>query len=133
MRGQSLGKIVLAGFLGITLVGGYRTWLRADAKQDGDSPAERGVAEARALVKQLEERVRATEADLKKARELLATVEEASQRKSGPNTKDLEGIWRIVSIGGNREGGQFVKPPYDEYKIMTAGHYLWLSFNPQTG
>ncbi len=26
-----------------------------------------------------------------------------------------------------------MKPPYDEYKIMTAGHYLWLSFDPHSG
>ena len=46
--------------------------------------------------------------------------------------KKLEGVWRIVGINGHHQG-EFQKPPYDEYKIMTAGHYLWLSFRPETG
>jgi hypothetical protein len=79
-------------------------------------------------VKELEARIRAAEVELKKAGELLAALHAVS------NDNDrLEGVWRIVSINGNRPGGTFVKPPYDEYKIMTAGHYLWLSFNPDTG
>jgi hypothetical protein len=79
-------------------------------------------------VKELEARVQAAEAELKKAKELLAAAQAAQN-----NTQSLEGVWRIVSINGNRPGGIFVKPPYDEYKIMTAGHYLWLSFDPDTG
>lgn len=81
-----------------------------------------------ARVEELEGRIQAAEAELKKARELLAAIRASSQ-----DTGRLEGVWRIVSINGNRPGGTFVKPPYDEYKIMTAGHYLWLSFDPETG
>jgi hypothetical protein len=80
-------------------------------------------------VRELEKRVQAAETELKKAKELLRAAVQGAPN----NTQSLEGVWRIVSINGNRPGGAFVKPPYDEYKIMTAGHYVWLSFNPQTG
>jgi hypothetical protein len=102
----------------------------------------RGVAEACALVAALEARLRADETNLKQAKELLAMLENIDQPApaprpavdEGPAEVDtrLEGVWRIVSIGGNF-GGQFRTPPYDEYKIMTAGRYLWLSFEPNTG
>jgi hypothetical protein len=92
-------------------------WLHADDKPAGND-----------RVKELEERVRAAESELNKAKEILAEIRSASTK-----TENLEGVWRIVSINGNRPGGAFVKPPYDEYKIMTAGHYLWLSFDPETG
>ena len=72
--------------------------------------------------------MRAAEAELVKAKELLVAIGATSQ-----DTRSLEGVWHIVSINGNRPGGKFVKPPYDEYKIMSAGHYLWLSFDPGTG
>ena len=109
MRMRTIGAVC-----GIVLLGAV---IRAD-----DAPGD-------ARVKQLEERVRAAEAELKKARELLAAIRDAEK----DNTATQEGVWRIVSINGNRPGGTSVKPPYDEYKIMTAGHYLWLSFNPETG
>ncbi len=119
-------------------------WGKASVQDrpDGSRREKRGVAEARALVAALEARLRADEANLKQARELLAMVENIDQPapaarpavNEGPAEVDmrLEGVWRIVSIGGNF-GGQFRKPPYDEYKIMTAGRYLWLSFEPNTG
>jgi hypothetical protein len=109
MRKRTIGLalcVVLAGL-----------WLHADDKPSADD-----------RVKDLEERVRAAEFELKKAKELLSAI-----RSTSNTTKSLEGVWRIVSIDGNRPGGTFVKPPYDEYKIMTAGHYLWLSFDPGTG
>jgi hypothetical protein len=81
-----------------------------------------------ARVKELEAHVRAAESEFKKATELLAAIKAAWN-----NTRCLEGVWRIVSVNGNRPGGTFVKHPYDEYKIMTAGDYLWLSFDPHTG
>jgi len=99
---------------GIALLGAV---IRAD-----DAPGD-------SRVKELEERVRAAEAELKKAEELLVAIRDAEKDDAAA----LEGVWRIVSINGNRPGGAFVKPPYDEYKIMTAGHYLWLSFKPDTG
>ncbi len=94
----------------------FGVWLQAADKSDD------------ARVKELEAHLRAAETELKKAKELLDAL-----RTSPKSTKSLEGVWRIVSINGNRPGGKFVKPPYDEYKIMTAGHYLWLSFDPHTG
>jgi len=111
---------------------GDQSSLRADDKSsDTASP---GVAEAQALVKALEARARATEADLAKAKELLASLQGTLPAAAAKDeTGSVEGVWRIEGIGGNRSGGEFAKPPYDEYKIMTAGHYLWLSFNPQTG
>jgi len=119
-------------------------WGKASAQDrpDGSRREQRGVAEARALVAALEARLRADETSLKQAKELLAKLENTDQPApasrsavdSAPAKVDtrLEGVWRIVSIGGNF-GGQFRKPPYDEYKIMTAGRYLWLSFEPNTG
>jgi hypothetical protein len=118
---------------------------RAGARRGGEP----GVAEARALVAALEARVRSAEANLKQARQLLAQLEveekpaaaatTGKDEKPGQADKEaepidprLEGVWRIVSIGGNF-GDEFRKPPYDEYKIMSAGHYLWLSFDPATG
>lgn len=108
MRRRTIGLaccVVLCGF-----------WLRADDRAADDR------------VKQMEDRVRAAEAELKTAREQLAEARVAAQ-----STASVEGVWRIVGIGGHRPGGTFEKPPYDEYKIMTAGHYLWLSFDPETG
>jgi hypothetical protein len=96
-------------------------------------------AQAQALVTELEAQLRATESSLKKAREILARFEADEKAKPKENagegedqTDQVEGVWRIVGINGNN-GGEFQKPPYDEYKIMSAGHYLWLSFNPDTG
>jgi hypothetical protein len=106
-------KITVASTCFVVLFG---VWLQADDKP-GDS-----------RVKELEARLRSAEYELKKAKELLTAI-----RTQPKNTESLEGVWRIVSINGNRPGGAFVKPPYDEYKIMTAGHYLWLSFDPDTG
>jgi hypothetical protein len=116
---------------------------RAGARADGKPEAARGVSEARALVSSLEDQLRATEASLKKARDLLARLEGAAAPAAAPKkdagagadgdqTGLVEGVWRIVGVGGNN-GGAFRKPPYDEYKIMSAGHYLWLSFDPATG
>jgi hypothetical protein len=137
MRGCSVGKrLALAGALCVVLVGGHRGMLQADERSGGGSDPRPEVAEVRSRVKELEGRVRAAEAELGKVKELLASIEAAPAQDVGAEKDDtgtLEGVWRIVSIGGNREGGTFVKPPYDEYKIMTAGHYLWLSFNPETG
>jgi hypothetical protein len=112
------------------------------ARSEAGRGEEPGVAEARALVALLEARVQAAEANLKQAKELLAKLEGTEKPaptarpvrddRSAVADKRLEGVWRIVSIDGNY-GGEFRKPPYDEYKIMTAGHYLWLSFDPETG
>jgi hypothetical protein len=126
--------------LGALLFGFERGRARASERL---TPDEEGVAEARALVNALEAKLRSTEASLKKAKEVLAQLEGAGQAAEKPITKNdalpaddegklLEGVWRIVGIGGN-ESGVFQKPPYDEYKIMTAGHYLWLSLDPDTG
>jgi hypothetical protein len=101
------------------------------------------LAEARARVEALEAQLRATEANLKKAKELLARLEGGENPSpkeepkkgvdAGEDQTDLvEGVWRIVGINGN-PSGNFQKPPYDEYKIMSGGHYLWLSFSPETG
>ena len=79
----------------------------------------------------MEERLQAAEADLGKARNLVTALERA--QGAGDDTPTLDGVWRIAGIDGNRNGGKFSKPPYDEYKIMSAGHYLWLSFDPATG
>lgn len=129
--------ILLAGSQGGTSSAGQ------DSKP-GDGPEPKTPAgEARALVESLEARVKQAQEDLERAqedleraREPLATIEEgrnpADERRS-PETGDLEGVWRIAGIGGAREGGTFVKPPYDQYKIMTSGHYLWPSFNRDTG
>ena len=107
------------GIVGLaTCVALSGVWLLADDRGRGGDDR----------VKELEGRVQAAEAELAKARELLAGIRASSQ-----DTRSLEGVWRIVSIDGNRPGGKFVKPPYDEYKIMSAGHYLWLSFDPRTG
>jgi hypothetical protein len=112
-----------------------------DEPGDGHQEA-LGVAEARALVTALEARVRLAEGDLNQAKDLLARLERrGNAAPSAPSAlgelsesadTQLEGVWRIVSIGGHF-GDEFRKPPYDEYKIMTAGHYLWLSFDPETG
>lgn len=106
--------------------------------QATDKPA-MGVAEARALVASLEAQVRDARDNLGKARELLARLEadgKAGAGKAAAEAEDqtgrVEGVWRIVGINGNASG-EFQKASYDEYKIMSAGHYLWLSFEPETG
>ena len=98
MRKRTIGLALCVVLTGL--------WLHADDKPSADD-----------RVKDLEERVRAAESELKKAKELLSAI-----RSTSNTTRSLEGVWRIVSIDGNRPGGTFVKPPYYEYKIMTAGH-----------
>ncbi len=125
--------------LGVLLAGIERGRAATSQTSEGDPVA----AQAHSLVNALEARLRSTESSLKMARQLLAELE--GDRQPGPEPasakepglgedegKLLEGVWRIAGIGGNR-GPAFEKPPYDEYKIMSAGHYLWLSFKPETG
>jgi hypothetical protein len=109
MRKRTIGPALCVALTGL--------WLHADDKPSADD-----------RVKELEDRARAAESELKRAKELLSAI-----RSTSNTTASLEGVWRIVSIDGNRPGGTFVKPPYDEYKIRTTGHYLWLSFDPETG
>ncbi len=146
-RNGSLSWLVMWGGLGFTSAIGFTLLATrpqsAVATDDPHGPGDTspGIAEARALVKALEARVRSAESDLKSARELLARLENAEKPAPAapleltpievPDHR-LEGVWRIVSIGGNF-GDEFHDPPYDEYKIMTAGHYLWLSFDRDTG
>jgi hypothetical protein len=105
--------------------------------QEADKAAT-GLAKARAMVAELEAQLRTSESNLKKAKELLARFEgeEKARRDNAGDGEDqtdqVEGVWRIVGLNGNN-GGEFQNPPYDEYKIMSAGHYLWLSFDPDTG
>jgi hypothetical protein len=108
MRKRTVGLAACAVLFGF--------WLKAE-----DKPGN-------ARVKELEARVQAAETELKTAKEALAAIQAPPD-----HDRSLEGVWRIVSINGNRLGGAFVKPPYDEYKIMTAGHYVWLSFDRVTG
>jgi hypothetical protein len=141
MRGIVVGKraaLLLAAWgLAIALLGSGR------GKAQPTDELGAGVAEARALVAQLEGQLRATAANLQKAKELLAQLEgaETPAPKAGPKkdadgvedqTSLVEGVWRIVGINGH-ESGMFQNPPYDEYKIMSAGHYFWLSFDPDSG
>ena len=103
----------------------------ASAVADDPPKTRPEVEQARALVGSLEAQLRATEQSLKDARDLLARLDpNADVPKDDSNS--VEGVWRIVGVGGN-EGNDFQKPPYDEYKIMSANHYLWLSFDPKTG
>jgi hypothetical protein len=129
--------------LGVVLLGIERARARATERSETERKVDERVVEARAMVEVLEAKLRSTELSLKKAKDLLAQLEgggqlalNATPRNDAKPEEDegklLEGVWRIVGIGGN-EGGEFRKAPYDEYKIMTAGHYLWLSFNPETG
>src|SRR5205807_1056276 len=114
-----------ASALGALLFAIERGRASANERSEARCGTEAGVAEARALVAVLETRLRSVEANLKKARELLAQLEGSGKpapgkdekEKSEADDKRLEGVWRIVSIGGNF-GSEFRKPPYDEYKIM---------------
>lgn len=98
------------------------------------------LEEARKEVERLEAHLRATETSLAQARARLASlvvqgnggVVEVHDAFGNSPDKRLEGVWRIVGVNGHNQG-EFQKPPYDEYKIMSAGHYLWLSFRPGTG
>lgn len=134
MRHRFVGKWLPVGLAALcaVLVGGDRGTLHANDKPDGSRP---WVSDARALVKSLEARARSAQADLDKAKALLATLDPAppSPVAEKDDTDSVEGVWRIVGISGNFNNGEFRKPPYDEYKIMSAGHYLWLSFNPENG
>jgi hypothetical protein len=136
MRGSNVGKwsaVAVTGLCGALFIG-YRVDSRADDKTE--SAIKPGIAEARTLVKSLEARVKSAEEDLAKAKALLAVLEPAPAPVAAvekDETDSVEGVWRIVGIGGNGNGGDFRKPPYDEYKIMSAGHYLWLSFDPNSG
>jgi hypothetical protein len=116
---------------------------RGRANAETGREADEEVAAARALVGVLEAKLRSTESNLKKAKDLLAQIQnegraapQAAETKDATSDQDqtklVEGVWRIAGIGGN-QGKEFSTPPYDEYKIMTAGHYLWLSFDPRTG
>ena len=136
--GLWVGLGAVAG-LGLALAG----MARATAEPSQRLEADQVAVQARALVNALEARLRSTESSLQKATQLLAELEGDRQpaheptavKDSGSKDDDgklVEGVWRIAGIGGNR-GPAFEKPPYDEYKIMSAGHYLWLSFNPETG
>ena len=70
-------------------------WLMADDRGGGGDDR----------VKELERRVEAAETELAKAKELLAAIRGSSQ-----DTRSLEGVWRIVSINGNRPGGSWSGP-----------------------
>jgi hypothetical protein len=134
MSGRIRGRCVTLGAVALCalLHSGDQGSLHADDKSS--ITAQPGVAEAQSLVRALEARARAAQEDLAEAKELLARLEGSPKTVAAADeTASLEGVWRIEGIGGNRNGGNFSKPPYDEYKIMTAGHYLWLSFNPQSG
>ncbi len=106
--------------------------------QSTDKPTP-SLSDARAAVKEAEETVRSAEEKLRKTRAVLARVDAAERRLSKDaaddvldQTDQVEGIWRIVGIDG-KGGREFRQPPYDEYKILSAGHYFWLSFDPATG
>ena len=133
----------IAFVVGVVPYDTQRRSASADEQAARAHDAKQVVVEARALVAVLETQLRSSESNLKKASELLARLEgteepapkaalskDASIR--GDETQLVEGVWRIAGIGGN-VGGNFRQAPYDEYKIMTAGHYLWLSFDPKTG
>ena len=150
MRRREVGtRLGLWVGMGIALVVGvvpYDTLVKsasADEHAARAHDAKQAVVEARALVAVLEAQLRSSESNLKQAKELLARLEgngdqspkaalskDATQR--GDESRLVEGVWRIAGINGNA-GGKFRQAPYDEYKIMTAGHYLWLSFDPKTG
>lgn len=126
--------------LGMLLLGIARG--RVQAGEKPDAPA-RSVAEARALVASLEAQLRDTELRLKDAKDSLGRLErgekpapEADEKEAavpeGGGTGLIEGVWRIVGIDGNKDGN-FKEPPYDEFKIVSAGHYLWISFELGTG
>jgi hypothetical protein len=129
--------------LGVASLVFERGGARATETSQGKPADDQALAEARALVRTLEARLRSTEVSLGKARELVADLEgkpiAAGPVKAGAvadsdedDTNRVEGVWRIVGVNGHASG-EYRKPPYDEYKIMSAGHYLWLSFNPDTG
>lgn len=134
------GALAVAGLV-TALVAGGSPRARATVAEGRSDEVE---ATARALVSQLEARLRSTEASLEKARAVVAELEGKASRPA-PITapapapqlrpgdgKDLEGVWRLVGIR-NGEGETFTKAPYEQYKIMTADHYLWMSFEPETG
>jgi hypothetical protein len=134
-----LGIALVAG---LVLIGGARG--KADAPEGAGpgSQADGTVATARALVAKLEAQMRSTESSLRQARELLAKLEGGGSSRRpiasrGANLRDgdgsdVEGIWRLVGVG-NGKGEEFYEAPYIQYKIMTANHYLWMSFDPETG
>src|SRR5215472_14826720 len=87
-RSDREGNPMLRGIVGLAacvVLSGV--WLMADDRGGGGDD----------LVKELEGRVQAAEAELAKAKELLAAIRASSQ-----DTRSLEGVWRIVSIDGNR-------------------------------
>jgi hypothetical protein len=100
------------------------------------------VASVREQITKLEAQQRSIESNLKKARAELAELEgkkpakEANPKQAAANpvddeTKLLEGAWRLVGVkDGN---GNYVDAPYIQYKIMATGHYLWLSYDRETG
>jgi hypothetical protein len=148
---ELIGPTRVAGWilLGIALTLGVAPSGLTDRRaRGGESPNvetgdDQAVADARALVEALRAQLRSTEASLAKAKVLLAELEAKSgtilpadgpkidSPKEGESNR-VEGVWRIVGINGH-DGSDFRKPPSDEYKIMTAGHYLWLSFDLKTG
>ncbi|SIO62432.1 hypothetical protein SAMN05444166_7045 [Singulisphaera sp. GP187] len=133
-----VGLVVVFALVPVLLTAG-----RGKALATEKPGAETVVAEARVLVTELETQLRTTAMNLKKAKQRLARLERSAEPSpkeelnpvadAGADQTDLvEGVWRIVGVNGH-EGGNYQKPPYDEYKIMSAGHYLWLSFSPETG
>jgi hypothetical protein len=140
-----VGWLVLGIFpaQGVLLLVLERGRARANETSPSKAADDQALVEARAVVKTLEARLRSTEASLGKARELVANLEgkpiTVGPVKAGAiadsdedDTNSVEGVWRIVGVNGHTSG-EYRKPPYDEYKIMSAGHYLWLSFDPETG
>jgi hypothetical protein len=134
-----MGLIGMIAVGAATLLISYRG-VRASDDIPNQAKAESELDGARKEVERLEAHLRATETSLAKARARLATLEFGDKGRAAevvdafgnPVDKKLEGVWRIVGINGHNQG-EFQKPPYDEYKIMSGGHYLWLSFRPGTG
>jgi hypothetical protein len=62
----------------------------------------------------------------------LRILRGAAARNEVNGGNDLEGVWRLVGLNGH-ETGVYRDAPYAEYKIMGAGHYLWMSYAPDTG
>jgi hypothetical protein len=149
MRGQNVVErawlwfsLGLALGLGVmSIAGGLRHALAAEGP-DAAPPAPAAVEPARALVAQLEAQMRITESSLRRARELLTSLEGGNPspqpvQDQGAGLRDgdgddVVGIWRLVGVRGGK-GGEFHKAPYEQYKIMTEDRYLWMSYDPDTG
>jgi len=126
--------------VGVTTLRVGHGGVRADDDAPDQAKTKAEIEDAKKEVERLESHFRAAETSLAKARARLASLSAAARVAvpelldafGNPPDKKLEGVWRIVGINGHNQG-EFQKPPYDEYKIMSGGHYLWLSFRPGTG